>query len=304
MPAPSRSALLGAALLAGALLGTPPARAGVLRVCDDPPEPSAEQQDLLLRFSAIVKDELERSGQPLALVARSGLDLARFGQRYSHAGISLRASANTPWSVRQLYYACDEKRPRLYDQGLSGFLFGTDNLREGYISLLLLPAQAADPLERAALDDARAMQFLGPIYSANAYPYALKYQNCNQWVMELLAAAWSAPAPAQSRADAQAWLRAAHYEPTHIEVGHPPLMWAGNFVPWLHNDDHPADELAQQRYLVSMPASIEAFVRQRLPAAQRIEICHAEHRVVVRRGWEPIAEGCTPSAEDSVIMLN
>ena len=298
-----RTAALAAALL-GALFSALPAQAGVLRVCDEPPEPSAAQQDLLFRFGAIVKDELERSGQPLALVARSGLDLARFGQRYSHAGISLKASGNTPWSVRQLYYTCDEKRPRIFDQGLSGFLFGTNDLREGYISLVLLPADAAAQLERAALDDARAVQFLGPVYSANAYPYALSYQNCNQWVMELLAAAWSTPQPVQGRAQAQAWLRDAGYEPTRFEVGNPALMWAGSLVPWLHNDDHPPDDLAQWRYRVSMPASIEAFVRQRLPDAQRIEICHADRRVVVRRGWDAIAEGCQPGADDQVITLN
>ena len=92
--------------------------------------------------------------------------------------------------------------------------------------------------------------------------------------------------------------------PTRFEVGNPALMWAGKLVPWLHNDDHPADDLAQQRYQVSMPASIEAFVRQRLPAAQRIEVCHADRRVVVRRGWEPIADGCQPAPEDTVITLN
>ena len=68
---------------------------------------------------------LEASGQAVALVARSGLDLDRFAVRYSHAGVSLRDSPNTPWSVRQLYFACEERAPRLYDQGLAGFVQGT-----------------------------------------------------------------------------------------------------------------------------------------------------------------------------------
>ncbi|HEY1392705.1 MAG TPA: DUF2145 domain-containing protein, partial [Methylibium sp.] len=92
---------------------------------------SAEQQDVLLRFGAIVKDELEKSGQSLVLITRSGLDLSRFGVRYSHAGLSLKASRNAPWSVRQLYYACDERKPRLYDQGMSGFLLGADDPSTG-----------------------------------------------------------------------------------------------------------------------------------------------------------------------------
>ena len=73
-------------------------------------------------IAALVKDRLDASDARLALVARSGTDLSRFGLRYSHAGVSLKASSNAPWSVRQLYYACDERRPRLFDQGLSGLL--------------------------------------------------------------------------------------------------------------------------------------------------------------------------------------
>ncbi len=79
---------------------------------------------------------------------------------------------------------------------------------------------------------------------------------------------------------------------------------AAGLVPWLHGDDHPADDLAALRYRVSMPASIEAFVQARLPAAQRIEFCRSGARVVVRRGWAPIAEGCEPGPQDRVVMLD
>lgn len=153
---------------------------------------SATQQDRLLSFAAIAKQELDASGQTLAIVARSGLNLARFGIRYSHAGVSLKASANGPWSVRQLYYACDEGQPRLYDQGLPGFLFGTDDPSLGYLSIVLLPAPQAHLLERAALDTPRALSLLGAGYSANAHAFSTRYQNCNQWLAELLAGAWGA----------------------------------------------------------------------------------------------------------------
>ena len=35
-----------------------------------------------------------------------------------------------------------------------------------------------------------ALALLGREYSANAYPFSPRYQNCNQWVAELLATAW------------------------------------------------------------------------------------------------------------------
>ena len=93
-----------------------------MRYCDSPPKLSAPQQDKLLRVGAIVKAELERSGANVALIARSGLKLGLFGMRYSHAGLTLKASPETRWAVRQLYFACEQQQPRLFDQGLSALL--------------------------------------------------------------------------------------------------------------------------------------------------------------------------------------
>ena len=198
--APARRLARAAVLLAGLAIASLPAAATSLRYCDAPPSLDARQQDRLLRFAALIRRELAASGQAVALVARSGLDLERFAQRYSHAGVSLRDSPNTPWSVRQLYYACDEGAPRLYDQGLAGFVQGTHDADAGFVSVLLLDADDGAALQRAALDPARALQLLGARYSANAYPFATHYQNCNQWLAELLAAAWGDLGPRPTRA--------------------------------------------------------------------------------------------------------
>ena len=279
-------------------------RAGALQFCDHPATLNAAQKDKLFRFGAVIKTELENSGATMALVARSGLDLSRFGLRYSHAGFSLKASPNTPWSVRQLYYACDEGRPRIFDQGLSGFLLGTDDPAVGFVSVVLLPTAEADELEHAALDNARALQLLNTAYSANAYAWGLEYQNCNQWVVEMLATAWGRTDDVDApRAQAQHWLAQQGYTPTRVEVGNRLLMWAGAFVPWLHSDDHPSDDVAAMVYRVSMPAAIEGFVRTQVPGASRIEFCHTEGQVVVHRGWEPIADGCVAGPQDRVITL-
>jgi hypothetical protein len=178
---PRRAAWAAWAVLAAGAALAGSAQAASLRYCDRQAQVSVGQQDQLFRFGAIVKAELEASKQPLALVARSGLDLSWFGLRYSHAGFSLKDSPNGPWSVRQLYYACDEQRPRIFDQGISGFLLGTDNPAEGYVSLVFLPPEEGAPVERAALSAPQALQLLAADYSANAYPWGLRYQNCNQW---------------------------------------------------------------------------------------------------------------------------
>lgn len=286
-----RSAGLAALLLA--LAGVLPAWAGQAGFCDRHAQVDAVAQDRLLRLGAVIKAELDRSGRRVALIARSGLDLGRFGIRYSHAGISLKASPSSPWSVRQLYYACDESRPRLFDQGVPGFLLGTDDPSSGYISLVLLPGPEEAELERAALDRSRALGLLSGAYSANAHVYSTRYQNCNQWVMEMIAAAWGlAGIERPTREQAQQWLRARGHWPQPVDVGSHALMFAMQFVPLLHVDDHPLADLQALKVRTTLPSAIEAFVRAQAPQAERIELCHDERHIVVRRGWEPLGPGC------------
>jgi hypothetical protein len=68
------------ALLAG-LWPWAACQASAMRYCDQPAPLTAQQQDRLLRLAAVIKTTLDDSGQRLALIARSGLDLDRFGVR-------------------------------------------------------------------------------------------------------------------------------------------------------------------------------------------------------------------------------
>jgi hypothetical protein len=290
-------AALAAALLAvagAAHAGLPP------RGCDRAIPITATQQDQLLRFAAVVREALAASGAQAALISRSGTDLSRFGLRYSHAGIALADGLGTPWAVRQLYYACAEGAPRLFDQGLAGFVSGSDDASVGYVSLLLLPPEAAAPLAAATRDNTLALGLLNATYSANAYPFSTTYQNCNQWVAELLAAANTG---ARSREDAQAWLRAEGYAPEAVHAA-PWLLLAGHFVPWLHFNDHPPEQLNSGAVQTSLPASLEAFARQRWPAARHIEFCHGPLGVVQREDGAPLAAGCVPQAGDRLTALD
>jgi hypothetical protein len=122
--------------------------------------------------------------------------------------------------------------------------------------------------------------------------------------MELLATAWGGLPPSDDmRERAQRWLAGQGYEPAPVDVGSHLVMFAGGFVPWLHLDDHPEDDRYALHLHVSLPASIEAFVHERVPGAQRIELCHDEHQVVVRHGWQPLGEGCRAEAGDRVVAL-
>jgi len=267
---------------------------------------SARVQDRLLRFAAVATEQLQASGQPVALVARSGLELQRFGHRYSHAGISLQEGVELPWAVRQLYYACDEKRPRLFDQGLAGFVFGTDNSHTSFLSLVFLPAgPARDALLQAAQNKPLAIGLVAERYSANAYAFSSRYQNCNQWLAELLGLAWGLVDTHKPRRDAaQAALKDLGYQPEPTVIDSRLVMLAASFIPMLNLDDHPEEHRLAMRLRVSMPATIESFVRQREPAAQRLELCQTEGRIVIRRGWKSLPDSCQPEAGDEVLHLD
>ena len=257
--------------------------AGLPTFCERESDISALEQDRVLRFAGVVRQELERSGGKVALISRAGVDLSRFGLLYSHAGVALRDDADGAWAVRQLYYACDDARPHLFDQGISGFALGADAPSSGHVSLLFLPQQDGVQLERAARDKRLALA--------------------------LLAGAWGgvsghgAGQAGQVRERAQDWLRAQGYVAGPVRVPGHLLMFAGQFVPLVHVDDHPVDDLHALALQVSVPASIEAFVRQRAPQTQRVEICHDEGRIVVRRGWEPLGAACEPGPDDEVMVL-
>ncbi|SFD93176.1 DUF2145 domain-containing protein [Massilia yuzhufengensis] len=292
-------------LAAGALLlaASAGASAGLPVFCQQSIDISAAEQDRVLRFAGVVKGELERSGAGVALIARAGLDLSRFGQLYSHAGVALRDNPGGAWAVRQLYYACDESRPRLFDQGVAGFALGADTPARGHVSLLFLPEQDGALLEQAALDRRLALALLAGQYSANAYAYGTRYQNCNQWVAELLASAWGRLAGQRPREDAQGWLRSQGYTAGPVKIPSHWMMFAGQFVPLVHVDDHPVEDLHALALQVSVPASIEAFVRRQAPQTRRVELCHTAQRIVVRRGWEPLGAACEAGPGDEVIGL-
>ncbi|MES2298240.1 MAG: DUF2145 domain-containing protein [Pseudomonadota bacterium] len=274
------------------------------RFCDSGHPLSAAEQDHLLRFAALVREELAGSASDIALLSRSGLDLTRFGIRYSHAALAWRGDTGG-WSARQLYFACDEGRPRIFDQGLAGFVTGTDDPKLGFVSMLRLPASAAPALRHTLLDTPTALQLLAGRYSANAYAYGLDYQNCNQWLVELLAVAWAElDNGADLRARAQGWLRAQQYAPEPVDVGSRWLMLASYFVPLIHLDDHPAEQRAALKLQISLPTSIETFMRRRLPDAERIEICHDDKQVVIHRGWDPITGRCRPGDGDRVVPFD
>lgn len=295
------------ALLTGC--GTPLQRTSGLdvisaRFCDETQTFDASAQSRMLRLAALIRSTVEASGQEIAVISRSGIDLERLGITFTHSGVLLAQGAKLPWSVRQLYYACEQARPYLYDQGLAAFLFGADNPIGTRISVVMLPARASQPLMKTALEHQTIMALLANTYTANAYPFNTAYQNCNQWVIELMASAWGQlQAGDDLRAHAQAWLQAQGYSPKPVVLDSYFIKFAATLSPMIKLDDHPETDRNGLQFRLSLPRGIEAFVKAQWPASSRVEFCQQEDRVIVRSGWQTLDEQCSPGVQDQQLLL-
>lgn len=99
-------------------------------------------------------------------------------------------------------------------------------------------------------------------------------------------------------------VRAAPTELQSAGGGSHALMLVSMFVPFLYLDDHPKEDQVAMNLQISLASTVEAFVRERLPRSERVELCHDGHPVVVHRGWMPIADGCKPGEGDRTISLD
>jgi len=297
-----RRRLAAAALLLASWVAAPAAASTSMRLCSAGADASAAEQDRALQVAALLRAELEAQGQPAALLARAGTRLDRFGIRYTHAALSLRDSPLTPWGLRQLFFACDERRSRLFDQGLSGFLLGADDRERGFASLLLLPAEAALPLAATALDGDAAKRLLAGDYIANAHPYDLERQNCNQWLAELMALAWAPPGDerAGGRAAAQRALQRWQYAPDPVRYGSALWRWLAAFVPWISFAGHPPEDAGANQLVTSLPPDLEALATRLWPQARRVELCYTPEHIVLRRAGPPLPDDCRAADGDEV----
>lgn len=282
---------------------------GVWPFCPTPAPVSAAQADGHLQMAQLIQNDLDAQGVSVGVVSRSGLNLRAIGHLYSHAGWlrGPRAGSQSdpartawPWTVRQLYFDCASGRPRVFDEGLPGFVRGVAPGSRPRLSVVWWPVADTLLLQRAVGDDALAVALVAPRYQAQAHPWSGDAQNCNQWLVELLAAAWSG---ARDRAGAQRWLLEQGYAGSRIDLPWVGWLLAAAWFPHMGLSGHPPSDLQALQFEVSMPMSLEAFVRRRWPQAQRMEWCLDEGHVVVRRGWEPLDEACTVQSGDRLHAL-
>ena len=224
--------LLAAAALLAALTT---AQAG--RDCAaEPLEAHAAQRSLELAVRTARR--LDASGAQVAVLARAGQDLSRYGLRWSHLAWAYRddVGGQPVWRVVHKLNQCGSGSAALYRQGLGEFFL--DGLHEFAAAFAVPRAEVQSHLLPLLADNARVAQLHTPAYSMVAYAWAQTYQQSNQWAIETLALAEEPSAATRERA--QAWLRLNDYRPTTLHIDALTRLGARIGTANVAFDDHPA----------------------------------------------------------------
>lgn len=260
--------------------------------CVEPPVRDAVQQDRFLQWAQRIRDDLDQQGAEVVLLARAGMDLGRFGVRYTHAALAWPHHESGPWAVRQLYFDCDAGVPQLFDQGLAAFLMGADDPDGGYVMALPLKGEAAAQLLATVTDREQAKALLASEYQANASLGDPETQNCNQWVAELLATVWSG-VNEPTRAAARQGMMALGWEPSTVSLPNRLWLWASAWWPHLGWRGQREADLDAGQLRVTLPEDLARWWRERWPEAARLEWCMGAEGLQRHIGWSAAwQQGC------------
>jgi hypothetical protein len=208
---------------------------------------------------------LDASGAAVAIVARAGQDLSKYGLEYSHMGIVVRDHAAGRWTVVHELNMCGTADSDLYVDGVGNF-FLTDLYR--FRAQVVIPGPDVQARVAALLAGRTARRLHEPHYNMLSYVYSTRYQNSNQWVLETLAAASAPPGTVETRAEAQSWLKGQGYRVPTVDIPAITRLGARMFRANVAFDDHPFDRrMAGQIDTVTTDAVVD-FVRGRDPGAR------------------------------------
>lgn len=190
---------------------------------------------------------LDVSGAQVVVLARAGQDLSRYQLRWSHLGLAYRSGdgEGAHWRVVHKLNHCGTAEGAVHRQGLGEFFLDRPHRYEA--AFVALGADVQARLLPVLQRNAEVARWHEARYSMVAYPWATRYQQSNQWVIETMAGATGpggaarpgAAGPAADRRQAQAWLAAQGYEPHVLRLGAFTRLGARVGMAHVAFDDHP-----------------------------------------------------------------
>ncbi len=208
-------------------------------------------------MAARTRAYVEQSGASLVLVARVGTDLSEHGLRYSHLGALLRDHPAGPWVFVHLLNDCGTGNSAIYDEGLVNFYLDDPLVYEGVV---LIPTPALQTRLASLFAGPAATAWHNPAYSMIARPTATKYQNSNQWLLELIAVAQAPDGSLTSREQAQRYFVQQGYRADTIRISDLRRFGAGIARANVRFDDHSAEESSNRRYEVASVRSVARYL--------------------------------------------
>lgn len=231
------------------------------------PTPESVRNALDLALSA--RNALDESGAQVALIARVGQDLSKYHLRFSHIGIVWRDHPEGRWLLVHELNECGTARSALFNEGLGNFFL--DNMH-AYETQIVIPGDALQQRIVQLLRGSTARSLHEPQYNMLAFPYSTKYQNSNQWTLEMLAAANASGVQINNREQAQAWLKLAGYQPTTLEIPTFTRLGGRIFRANIAFDDHPFERRMAGHIDTVTVESVVNFIETRDPQAREINL--------------------------------
>lgn len=253
-----------AVLALAAVTAIPHAHAG--QTCNGN-QATAETLKKALAMSSRTAKALDDGGQQVYILGRIGQDLSSYGLTYSHLALVTKDETDGQWTVYHELNTCGTGTSKIYQQGLLEF-YGDDLFKYQAAVVTLPPAVQARVLTQVRTTPKKFHELA---YSLVSYPFAGRYQNSNQWLLETLAGAMSSEFELANRSQAQAWLQAAGFVPTELTIGTLTRLGGRMFKAQVAFDDHPDELRYSSRIRTTTAESIFTFLQKRYPLEYKLE---------------------------------
>lgn len=197
--------------------------------------------------------QLEKNNAPVAMLARHGTDLKKYGLHYSHVGFVVRDHRDGPWTVVHLLNECGSSQSSLYAQGLVNFFL--DDLQSQDTRIVWLKPELSERLA-TMLKTNEARSVFDPDYNVIARYDSRQYQNSTAWVLDMLAAAQLPTVDVPRRLNAQALQKAQGFVPDTIHIDYSQRILGGLFSANTVFTDHSVGARLSGEYKVVTVRSI------------------------------------------------
>lgn len=239
-----------------------PPLAGAGQHCEQHPLTTQELMQGLTLAETTARS-LDATGADVVVIARAGQDLRRWGLNWSHMGLAYRVSPPNGtgqigvWRVVHKLNQCGTAEAQLYRHGLGEFFMDQPWRYAAAYSVLTpeLQQRLLPWLSRADV----LLDLAQPRYNMLSYPWSQRYQQSNQWVLEVIAASHGGQ---NHRQGAQNVLQALRYEPGLVNIPAATRLGANLTRANVAFDDQPWGERMAGRIRTVTAESVFDWLRQ------------------------------------------